>query len=156
MLRSSGPGQVLGSYVANWVLALRLVQWLGWVFETQERKKERPGPDGPRASGWYGQLRVPISLFLVLNSDQIWQLFSLAWTIFLPMVIYNLDSGIPAKNSKQQTSFYSMQVSFCFHSLRCSEILVSPSICTQIRRPGIPTLWDRLGQVGLGQVPSWV
>jgi len=26
-----------------------------------------------------------------------------------------------------------MQVSFCFHPLRCSEILVSPSICTKIR-----------------------
>jgi len=26
-----------------------------------------------------------------------------------------------------------MQVSFRFHSLRCSEILVSPSICTKIR-----------------------
>jgi len=37
-------GQVLGSQVANRVLALRLVQWfnlVGWVFETQERKKER-------------------------------------------------------------------------------------------------------------------
>ena len=39
MLRSSGPGQVLGSSVANRVFAIRLVQWLGWVFETQERKK---------------------------------------------------------------------------------------------------------------------
>jgi len=26
-----------------------------------------------------------------------------------------------------------MRVSFCFHSLRCSEILASPSICTKIR-----------------------
>ena len=26
------------------MLAIRLVQWLGWVFETQERKKERCGP----------------------------------------------------------------------------------------------------------------
>ena len=25
-----------------WSCALRLVQWLGWVFETQKRKKERP------------------------------------------------------------------------------------------------------------------
>jgi len=40
MLRSSGPGQVLGSYVANRVFAIRLVHWLGWVFETKERKKE--------------------------------------------------------------------------------------------------------------------
>ena len=41
MLRSSGPGQVLGSYVVNRVLALRLVQLLGWVFETKkERKKD--------------------------------------------------------------------------------------------------------------------
>jgi len=27
--------------VANRVFAIRSVQWLGWVFETQERKKER-------------------------------------------------------------------------------------------------------------------
>jgi len=40
MLRSSGPGQVLGSWVANRMFAIRLVQWLSWVFETQERKKE--------------------------------------------------------------------------------------------------------------------
>ena len=35
--------QVLKSKVVNWVFAFRLVQWfwLGWVFETQERKKER-------------------------------------------------------------------------------------------------------------------
>jgi len=26
---------------ASGVLFIRLVQWLGWVFETQERKKER-------------------------------------------------------------------------------------------------------------------
>ena len=25
----------------NWVFAIRLVQWLGWVFETHERKEER-------------------------------------------------------------------------------------------------------------------
>ena len=93
----------------------------------------RRGLDGPRASGWYGRPREPISLFSVLNSDQLWQLSSLAWTILLPIVIYNLDSGITAKYSKQQASFYSMQVSFRFHSLRCSEILVSPSICTKIR-----------------------
>ena len=41
MLRCSSPGQVLGSYVANRMLTIRLVQWLGWVFQTQERKKER-------------------------------------------------------------------------------------------------------------------
>ena len=42
MLWSSGPGQVHGSLitVANLMLAIRLVQWLSWVFETQARKKE--------------------------------------------------------------------------------------------------------------------
>jgi len=40
MLRSSGLGQVLGSCVANWVLAIRLVQWLGWVFENKETNKQ--------------------------------------------------------------------------------------------------------------------
>jgi len=40
MLRSSSPGQVVGSLVANQVFAIRLVQWLGWVFKTQKRKKE--------------------------------------------------------------------------------------------------------------------
>jgi len=29
--------------MANQVLAIRLVQWLGWVFETQERKKRKRG-----------------------------------------------------------------------------------------------------------------
>jgi len=48
-------------------------------------------------------------------------------------VIYDLDLGITTKYSKQHTSFYSIQVSFRFHSLRCSEILLSPSICTKIR-----------------------
>jgi len=37
----------------NRVLAIRFVQWLGWVFETQERKKEKvcrvlAGPETPR------------------------------------------------------------------------------------------------------------
>jgi len=48
-------------------------------------------------------------------------------------VMYDLDSRITAEYSKCQTFFYSMQVSFRFHPLRCSEILVSPSICTKIR-----------------------
>ena len=67
-----------------------------------------------------------LSLF---NCDQLWQLFSRGWTILYSTIIHNLDSRITTKYSKCQTSFYSMQVSFCFHSLRCSEILVSPSIC---------------------------
>jgi len=46
------------------------------------------------------RLRNLISLFLVLNSDQLWQLFSPAWTILLPIVICNLDSGITVKYSK--------------------------------------------------------
>jgi len=40
MLWFSCPGQVLGSWVANWVLTIRLVQWLGWIFENKERQKE--------------------------------------------------------------------------------------------------------------------
>jgi len=35
--------------------------------------------------------------------------------------------------TKCQISFDSIQVSFRFHSQRCSEIRVSPSICTKIR-----------------------
>ena len=31
----------------------------------------RPGPDGPRASGWYGRLRELISPLSLLNSDQL-------------------------------------------------------------------------------------
>jgi len=93
----------------------------------------RPGPDGPNASGWYRRLREPISSSSLLNCDQLWQLFSRGWTILLSTVIYDLDSRITAKYSKCQTSFYSMHVSFRFHYLRCSEIPVSPSICTKIR-----------------------
>jgi len=33
----------------------------------------RPGPDGPNASGWYRQLREPISPSSLLNCDQLWQ-----------------------------------------------------------------------------------
>ena len=93
----------------------------------------RPGPDGPNASGWYRRLHEPISPLSLLNCDQLWQLFSRVWTILHLTVIYDLDSRITAKYSECQTSFYSMQVSFRFHSLRCSEILVSLSICTKIR-----------------------
>jgi len=78
----------------------------------------RPGPDGPNASGWYRRLREPISPLSLVNSDQLWQLFSRGCTILLSAVIYDLDSRIIAKYSKCQTSFYSMQVSFRFHSLR--------------------------------------
>jgi len=38
-IRSSGPGQFLGSYVVNWVLAARLTQWLKGL--RHPRKKER-------------------------------------------------------------------------------------------------------------------
>ena len=64
----------------------------------------------------------------VINYDS----YFLMIILFL-IVIYDLDSRITAEYSKCQTSFYSMQVSFRFHSLRCSETPVSPSICTKIR-----------------------
>jgi len=38
-LQASGPGQFLGSWVVHRVLTIRLAQWLGWVVETQEKKK---------------------------------------------------------------------------------------------------------------------
>ena len=105
------------------------------IVTEEKRKKTKiilctPGADGP---GWYRQLREPISPLSLLNCDQLWQIFSRGWTILLRTVIYDLDSRITAKCSKYQSSFYSMQVSFRFHSLRCSEILVSPSDCTKIR-----------------------
>ena len=93
----------------------------------------RPGPDDPRNPGWYGRLHELMSPLSLLNSDWLWQLFSRDGTILLSNIIYDLDLGITAKYSKRQTSFYSMQVYFRFHSLRCSEVLVSPSICTKIR-----------------------
>jgi len=49
-LWSSGPGQFLGSSVVNRVIAIRFAQWLGWVFETQERKKERKNSTAPNTS----------------------------------------------------------------------------------------------------------
>jgi len=108
----------------------------GWQKKRKKQKlflvlSPRPGQDGPNASGWYRRLREPISPLSLLNCDQLWQLF--VWTILLTTVIHDLDSRITAKCSKCPTSFYSMQVSFRFHSLRCSKILVSPSICTKIR-----------------------
>ena len=112
----------------------------GWSLRKKGKKQKlflvlspRPGPDGPNVSGWYRWLRQPISPLSLLNCDQLWQLFSRGWTILLLTVIYDLDSRITDKYSKCQISFYSMRVSFRFHSLRCSEILVSSSICTKIR-----------------------
>jgi len=32
----SAPGRFFGSYVVNRVLAIRLVQWLSWVFATHD------------------------------------------------------------------------------------------------------------------------
>ena len=98
-----------------------------------EREGDRVGEGWGRAWGWYGRLHEPISPLSLLNSNQLWQLFSRVWTILLSIVIYDLDPGITAKYSKRHTSFYLMQVSFRFHLLRCSEILVSSSICTKIR-----------------------
>jgi len=112
----------------------------------------RPGPDGPRASDWYGRLHEPISPLLLLNSDQLWQLFFCRWIILISTVVYDLDPGIVAKYSKRQTSFYSMQASFRFHSLRCSEILVSPCICTNIRT----WRFHRTRGYGLGQITWWI
>jgi len=70
----------------------------------------------PNASGWYRRLCELISPLLLLNCDQLWQLFSRGWTILLSTIIHDLDSRITAKYSKCQTSFCSMQVSFRFHS----------------------------------------
>ena len=57
--------------------------------------------------------------------------FPLAWTILLPIVISNLDSGITAKYSKQFSSFCLMQVSFRFFFVRCSEIRIRTNIRTR-------------------------
>ena len=37
----NGPGQFFGSYVINQMRTIRSVQWLSWVFATQERRIER-------------------------------------------------------------------------------------------------------------------
>jgi len=92
----------------------------------------RPGPDGSNASGWYRRLREPISPLSLLKCDQLWQLFSRGWTILLSTVIYDLDSRIAAKYSKYQTSFYSMQVSFRFHSLRFWDTCISEYLHTDL------------------------
>jgi len=93
----------------------------------------RPGPVGANASGWYRRLCEPILPLSLLNCDQLLELFFSEWTILLSTIIHELDSGNTARYSKCQTSFDSMQVSFRFHSQRCPEILVSPSIRTKIR-----------------------
>ena len=93
----------------------------------------RPGPDGPNASGWYRRLHEPISPLSLLNCDQLWQLFFRGWTILHSTIIHDLDSRISAKYSKCQPFSYSMQVSFRFHPLRCSVILLSLNICTKTR-----------------------
>jgi len=107
----------------------------GWALRKKGKKQKsflvlspRPGPDGPNVSVWYRRLREPILSLSLLYCDQLWQLFSRGWTILLSTVIYDLDSRIAAKYSKCQSSFYSMQVSFRFHSwdaLRCLYLRVS-------------------------------
>ena len=76
----------------------------GWSLREKGKKQKlflvlspRPGPHGPNASGWYKRLREPISPLLLLNCDQLWQLFSCGWTILLSTVIYDLYSRIAAK-----------------------------------------------------------
>ena len=59
------------------------------------------GP-GQQTRWWLHEL---ISPFSGLNYDQLWQLFFLASTSLLPLVIYNLDFGITAKYSKQQAQW---------------------------------------------------
>jgi len=56
MLRSSGPGKVFGPQVANRVFAIRLVQWLGWVFETQTNKQTKT--QNNRSNGKYTNTTV--------------------------------------------------------------------------------------------------
>jgi len=73
MLRSFGPGQVLGSYMANQMFAMRLVQWLDWVFETQERKKEncRPGRFLEGREGVKRHSRVQVMGWLELYKESL-------------------------------------------------------------------------------------
>jgi len=125
----------------------RHLSWLGFMKENLSQARFFPSQNAPQGgdgrwgkmeknkiipctqskawAGWPKHLRLvqatPWADFAVITA-QLWQLFSC-----------DLDSRITAKYSKYQTSFYSMQVSFRFHSLKCSEILVSPSICTRIR-----------------------
>jgi len=107
----------------------------------KKRKKTKIIPrTQPKArAGWPKRLRLvqatPWADFAILDvqlCSTITAIFPLVDNLF-STIIHDLDSRITAKYSKCQTSFYSMQVSFGFHSLRCSEILVSPSICTKIR-----------------------
>ena len=106
----------------------------------EKNQKNILGTQPKALAGWPKRLRLvqatPWADFAVLDvqlCSTITQLFSRGWTILLSTIIYDLDSRIAAKYSKCQTTFYSIQVSFRFHSLRCYERLVSLSICTKIR-----------------------
>jgi len=109
---------------------------------TEEKRKKTKiifGTQSKARAGWPKRLRLvqatPWADFAVITA-QLWLTITaiFSWVNnFALTIIHDLDSRIPVKYSKCQTSFYSMQVSFRFHSLRCSEILVSPSICTKIR-----------------------
>jgi len=97
------------------------------------------GTQSKARAGWPVRLRLvrvtPRADFAVITG-QLWTTITVifSWVNnFVSTVIYDLDPGITSKYSKRQISSYSMQVSFRFHSLRCSEILVSRSICTKIR-----------------------
>ena len=41
------------------------------IFGYLAQQKTQPGPDGPKASGWYGRLRGPISPLSLIHSDQL-------------------------------------------------------------------------------------
>jgi len=92
--------------------------------ETREKTKIILGTQSKARARWAKRLRLvhatPWADFAVITA-QLWSTMTVifsGWTILLSTVIYDLDSRITAKYSKCQTSFYSMQVSFGFHSVR--------------------------------------
>jgi len=65
--------------VANRVFAIRLVQRLGWVFETQEKKKAKRKKDENTSNGAYITL-----------------------SMYLPVLLFHSDNVSPSKVSKAQ------------------------------------------------------
>jgi len=126
------PQTKRGGFKAAW--RMRMV-----AEEKRKKTKRFFGTQSKARAGWPTRLRLIWATawadFAIITA-QLWSTMTAisSWVNNSAFnCYYDLVPGITAKYSKRQIPFYPMQVSLCFHSLRCSEILVSVRIYTKIR-----------------------
>jgi len=110
-----------------------------WSLRKKGKNKIILGTQSKARAGWPNPLslaqatqRADFAVLGVELCSNITQLFSHGWTILLSLIICNVESWTTNKYSNIQVSFWLLHVSFRFHSQRCSEILVFPSICSAV------------------------